>query len=107
MKSILRDASLFALAAGAVLFAGPAAPAADVPAKPNVVLIMADDFGYECVAANGGRSYQTPRLDALAAGGTRFIHAYCTPLCTPTRVQIMTGRYNFRNYVRFGELDFR
>ncbi len=34
--------------------------------RPNVVLIMADDFGYECVAANGGESYQTPVLDQLA-----------------------------------------
>ena len=84
---------------------GLAAPltAAD---KPNIVLIMADDFGYECVAANGG-SYRTPNLDRLAAGGTRFTHAYSTPLCTPSRVQIMTGRYNFRNYVRFGAFDFR
>jgi len=74
--------------------------------KPNVILIMADDFGYECVGCNGG-GYKTPNLDALAAGGVRFTHAYATPLCTPSRTQIMTGRYNFRNYVRFGEFDFK
>jgi arylsulfatase A len=86
-----------------------AAHAADGPPKPrpNIVLIMADDFGYECVRCNGGQSYQTPHLDALAAGGVRFTHAYATPLCTPSRTQIMTGRYNCRNYVRFGEFDFR
>jgi arylsulfatase A len=85
------------------------ATAADGPQKqrPNIVLIMADDFGYECVRCNGGQSYQTPHLDALAAGGVRFTHAYATPLCTPSRTQIMTGRYNCRNYVRFGEFDFR
>ena len=38
-------------------------------AKPNIILIMADDFGYECVTANGGQSYQTPHLDRLAATG--------------------------------------
>ena len=80
--------------------------AADAPTKPNIVLIMADDFGFECVGSNGG-GYKTPHLDALAAGGVRFTQAYSTPLCTPSRVQIMTGRYNFRNYVRFGEFNFK
>ncbi len=73
--------------------------------KPNVILIMADDFGYECVTANGGQSYQTPNLDRLAAGGMRFERCHVQPLCTPTRVQLMTGIYNVRNYVEFGLLD--
>jgi len=73
-------------------------------AKPNIILIMADDFGYECVTANGGESYQTPHLDKLAATGVRFEHCHVQPLCTPTRVQLMTGRYNVRNYLQFGTL---
>ena len=72
--------------------------------RPNVILIMADDFGFECLTANGGQSYQTPHLDALAATGVRFDHCYVQPLCTPTRVQLMTGRYNVRNYLNFGTL---
>jgi arylsulfatase A len=72
--------------------------------RPNVVLIMADDFGYECLRANGGESYQTPNLDRLAANGIRFEHCHVQPLCTPTRVQLMTGRYNIRNYLNFGTL---
>lgn len=60
-------------------------------AQPNIILIMADDFGYECVTANGGESYQTPHLDRLAASGVRFEHCHSQPLCTPTRVQLMTG----------------
>ena len=72
--------------------------------RPNIVLIMADDFGYECVTANGGESYQTPNLDRLADGGVRFEQCHVMPLCTPTRVQLMTGRYNVRNYFRFGTL---
>ncbi|MCX6899464.1 MAG: sulfatase-like hydrolase/transferase [Verrucomicrobia bacterium] len=72
--------------------------------KPNIILIMADDLGYECVTANGGQSYQTPHLDKLAATGVRFEHCHVQPLCTPTRVQLMTGRYNVRNYVNFGTL---
>jgi len=73
--------------------------------RPNLILIMADDFGYELVGANGGQSYRTPNLDKLAANGMRFDHCYVQPLCTPTRVQLMTGQYNVRNYTQFGRID--
>lgn len=76
----------------------------DASVRPNVIVIMADDFGYECVTANGGQSYQTPNLDRLATGGLRFEHCHVQPLCTPTRVQLMTGLYNVRNYLKFGTL---
>lgn len=86
-----------------VFLAGLAmAPA--VPAKPNIVLILADDFGYECVTANGGQSYRTPNLDNLASRGVRFEHCHVQPLCTPTRAQLMTGKSNIRNYIHFGTL---
>lgn len=77
----------------------------EIPCRPNIVLILADDFGYECIGANDGTSYRTPNLDRLAAEGARFEHCYVQPLCTPTRVQLMTGKYNVRNYVQFGTLD--
>ena len=73
--------------------------------QPNLIVIMADDFGYECVTANGGQSYQTPNLDHLAQTGMRFEQCYVQPLCTPTRVQLMTGQHNVRNYIQFGLLD--
>jgi arylsulfatase A len=73
--------------------------------KPNVILILADDFGYECVTANGGQSYSTPNIDKLAAGGVRFTRCHVMPLCTPTRVMLMTGMSNARNYTDFGEMD--
>ncbi len=72
---------------------------------PNIVLIMADDMGYETLGINGGLSYDTPHLDSLAQHGMRFTHVFSTPLCTPSRVQLMTGKYNFRNYTGFGLLD--
>ena len=72
--------------------------------RPNVVLFMVDDFGYECITANGGESYQTPNIDRLAATGIRFENCHVQPLCTPTRVQLMTGQYNIRNYLKFGTL---
>ncbi|MBI4586442.1 MAG: sulfatase-like hydrolase/transferase [Planctomycetes bacterium] len=93
------------LIAFAALSLGVRAPGGEPTARPNVVLILADDFGYECVRANGGASYETPHLDRLARQGMRFEHCYAQPLCTPTRVQFMTGLYNQRNYVRFGFLD--
>jgi arylsulfatase A len=74
------------------------------PEHPNVILIMADDFGYECITANGGEDYKTPNVDKLAEQGVRFEQFYVQPLCTPTRLQLMTGLYNVRNYTVFGQL---
>jgi arylsulfatase A len=72
--------------------------------RPNIILIIADDQGYETIGANGGTTYKTPNIDRLAASGMRFENAYAHPLCTPSRVALMTGQYNFRNYTSFGEL---
>ncbi|MFW6103843.1 MAG: sulfatase-like hydrolase/transferase [Bacteroidota bacterium] len=72
--------------------------------RPNIILIMADDMGYETLQCYGSAEYQTPNLDRLAETGMRFTNAYSTPLSTPSRVKIMTGQYNFRNYFRFGSL---
>lgn len=73
--------------------------------RPNIVLIMADDLGFECIGANGGESYRTPVLDQLAQQGMRFEHCYSQPICTPSRVKLMTGIYNVRNYAVFGLLE--
>ena len=70
--------------------------------RPNIILIMSDDLGYEVIGADGGTSYKTPVLDRMAANGMRFENAHVQPLCTPTRVRLMTGKYNFRNYIGFG-----
>ena len=72
--------------------------------KTNVILIMADDIGYECYGAYGGTSYKTPVLDNMAKTGMRFDHAYSNPICTPSRVKIMTGLSNVRNYTSFSTL---
>ena len=73
--------------------------------KPNIILILADDLGYECLGSYGGESYRTPVLDQLSQTGMRFRHAYALPLCTPTRLQLMTGKYNFRNWRAFGTMS--
>ena len=73
--------------------------------RPNIVLFMVDDMGYECISANGCEDYYTPVIDRLAAEGMRFEQCFANPLCTPSRVKIMTGQYNKRNYTKFGQLD--
>lgn len=75
--------------------------------RPNIVLIMADDMGYECLSSNGSLTYQTPFIDKLGNQGIKFIQGHSQPLCTPSRVKIMTGRYNYRNYKAFGYLDVK
>ena len=72
--------------------------------QPNIVFIMADDLGFETIAANGGTSYKTPNLDRLAKSGAHFLHCYANPICTPSRVKVMTGLYNVKNYRKFGVL---
>ena len=73
-------------------------------ARTNVILIMADDIGYECYGAYGSTSYRTPVLDLMAENGMRFTHAYSNPICTPSRVKLMTGLSNIRNYSAFSIL---
>lgn len=83
------------LAPRAVVFA------ADSPkpsAKPNIIYILADDFGLPDIGCYGS-VYKTPNLDALAAGGMRFEYCYAAPLCAPTRAMGMFGRYGFRTGV--------
>ncbi|HCQ80417.1 MAG TPA: arylsulfatase, partial [Verrucomicrobiales bacterium] len=73
--------------------------------KPNIIMIMADDMGYETVGANGCDDYKTPNIDAMAKKGMRFTNAFANPICTPSRVKLMTGKANVRNYTFFGKLD--
>ncbi len=73
--------------------------------RPNIVLVLADDVGIEGFSAYGSDSYRTPHIDALARSGIKFERAYAQPLCTPTRLQVMTGKYNFRNWRAFGVMD--
>ncbi len=80
-------------------------PGGEINKNPNIILIMADDMGYECLGAYGSAEYETPNLDKMASEGIQFNHFYSQPLCTPSRVKIMTGKYNFRNYTHFGYLN--
>lgn len=70
--------------------------------KPNIIVIMADDIGHECFGTYGSTQYKTPNIDTLAKEGIQFNKGYSQPICTPSRVKIMTGKSNVHNYVNFG-----
>ena len=74
--------------------------AAAAEKRPNVIVVMADDIGAEGLACYGSDIYSTPHLDRMAREGARFNNAYTTPLCTPTRVMIMSGLYPNRTGFR-------
>jgi arylsulfatase A-like enzyme len=64
--------------------------------RPNIILIMVDDMGRDWVSCYGAK-HQTPNVDRLAKQGLRYTTAWCTPICTPTRVTLLTGQYPFRH----------
>lgn len=65
--------------------------------QPNIIFIMADDLGYADLSCYGRRDFQTPNLDRLASEGIKFTSSYSnSPVCSPTRMALMTGRYQYR-----------
>src|SRR2546425_5580721 len=94
---------------GAVLYAAPesARAAESNSARPNLVLILADDLGYgDPGCYNPASKIPTPFIDRLARQGMRFTDAH-TPsaVCTPTRYGVLTGRYCWRSSLKKGVLD--
>jgi arylsulfatase A-like enzyme len=80
-----------------------AALAGAAPAQTNFVFFLVDDLGWRDLGCFGSSFYETPNIDALAAGGMRFTQAYAAcPVCSPTRSSIMTGKYP----IRTGITDF-
>ena len=65
--------------------------------QPNIIFVLIDDLGKEWLNCYGGENIQTPNIDQLATGGTRFNNAYSMPQCTPSRACFMTGQYPWRN----------
>lgn len=72
--------------------------------RPNILFILADDMGKECLGTYGS-TYDTPNLDKFAEVGMKFNYACSQPLSTPSRVELLTGRYNNKNYSKFGFLN--
>ncbi len=73
---------------GQLLLAQPVAK------QPNIILILADDLGWADLQCYGSTFYETPNLDRLAAMGIRFTNSYASsPVCSPTRASLLTGKY--------------
>jgi arylsulfatase A len=71
--------------------------AAATAAKPNVIVILADDLGAKELGCYGNRENRTPQLDALARTGVKFETCFTSPVCHPTRFMLMTGQYGCHN----------
>src|SRR6202789_4388656 len=80
------------LAAVLCWLALPPGRALSAEARPNIVLILADDMGFADIGCYGSE-IPTPNLDQLAAGGLRFTQFYNTPRCCPSRAALLTGLY--------------
>src|SRR4051812_1875952 len=65
---------------------------------PNILLLVADDIGYEIPTYTGGQRYHTPHIDSLARAGRQFTDANSCPNCSPSRQSFLTGKYNNQNY---------
>ena len=70
---------------------------AQIKTPPNIILIIVDDLGYSDLASYGNKAVHTPNIDSLGIKGARFTQAYVTsPICAPSRMGIITGRYQQR-----------
>lgn len=79
----------------------PVAASAAAAGRPNIVVILAGDFGYGSANCYGADSalVRTPNIDRLARAGAEMKCFYVSPVCSPTRASVLTGRYNYRTRV--------
>ncbi|MFT6275725.1 MAG: arylsulfatase A-like enzyme, partial [Halioglobus sp.] len=73
----------------------------DAAVAPNIIVILADDLGYGDLSSFGAQGIKTPHIDQLAADGLKFTQFYsASPVCTPSRAGLLTGRYPARLGIR-------
>jgi arylsulfatase A-like enzyme len=89
-----RKTTAFWLAAVSIWSSGVGFLQAQTPPKPNVIILLADDQGYQDLGCYGSPAIKTPRIDRMAAEGLRFTDFYVVaPVCTPSRAGLLTGCY--------------
>jgi arylsulfatase A-like enzyme len=95
---VSRRRFLYGIGSAVASAALPRKPAAaDRNRRPNILFILADDLGYADLSCYGRRDYRTPVLDELASDGMQFTQAYSNScVCSPTRIALATGRYQYR-----------
>ena len=85
------------LLTGFIYFFYSVSVSAQIKTAPNIILIIVDDLGYSDLACYGNKAVRTPNIDSLGIMGARFTQAYVTsPICAPSRMGIITGRYQQR-----------
>ncbi|MEI6680409.1 MAG: sulfatase-like hydrolase/transferase, partial [Mariniphaga sp.] len=88
---MIRISLVFSVAAFGAM-ASPAFAKTEQTKKPNILFILADDYGWSDMSCSGSKYYETPHLDQLAAEGVRFTNAYSAcSVCSPSRATILTG----------------
>src|SRR5437016_4569658 len=95
MRSRARSIKCVLAFVGLLWFASAAIGAA----RPNVVIILADDEGWGDLSVNGNTNVSTPNIDSLAKTGALLEHFFVCPVCSPTRAEFLTGRYHSREGV--------
>ncbi|WP_422082930.1 sulfatase-like hydrolase/transferase [Ulvibacterium sp.] len=101
----MKNIRIALLAAIILIFTGTSGQTAKKASPPNIVLILSDDMGYETLSYNGATNYRTPNLDKLAGKSTVFTNCDAQPLCVPSRVKLITGQYNYRNYTSWDSFN--
>jgi len=96
----MRQTLFLLIAFAAISLRAPCVRAADTPARPNIVIFLADDQGWGDLSLNGNTMLQTPHIDSLARDGVTLDRFFVCPVCAPTRAELFTGRYHPRTGVR-------
>ncbi len=95
MRRCLLMSIMFLTVSGTL--AADGAAAAESAKRPNIVVLLSDDMGYNQLGYMGGKDVPTPNIDRIAREGAHCTQFYACSVCSPTRASLLTGRYPFRN----------